>query len=131
MSIDVTRDLEGIQQAIADLLEEAFVWSRVAPSMDGAAEGTRERMMGTLPPRKLSPGYYRIAQYLLWLEERIRVCVPVSWLPAADADGLCVLARARAQFENNHPTCSVCGAPQDSRFATSCHQCGAEFKRGK
>jgi len=86
-------------------------------------------MLRSLPERKLSPGFYRLGEYLLWLEQNIRATVPFESMAAFEAQGLCVLSRARNDFESNHPPCGRCGELQDGRFALMCWSCGLEFKR--
>jgi hypothetical protein len=130
MTIETTRDVEGLKQALRELLEEAFSLSRVEKSMEGANEAAQQRMLASLPPRTLSPGYYKAAEYLLWLEQHLEVGAPAGTMVAWEADGLCVVARARDEFEREHPACGACGALQDSRWMAKCCACGAEFRRG-
>jgi hypothetical protein len=129
MTIDVTRDAEGLRQAVGQLLERGFVESRVSRSLDDADEGSGERMFGSLPPLTLSPGYYKRAEFLLWLEEQKKVGVATTDWTLSEADGLVAVAQARREFERNHPPCGVCGALQDSPFAVSCCKCGTKFVR--
>jgi hypothetical protein len=129
MSIDVTRDAEGLRQAITELLEQGFAQGRVARSLDDSDDDGRERIFGSLPPLTLSPGYYKRAEYLLWLEKCKKSGLASGDFSLAEADGLMAVAEARAEFERNHPPCGVCGALQDSPFAPSCHKCGTEFAR--
>jgi hypothetical protein len=77
----------------------------------------------------LAAGYYRAAEHLFWVESRMKagvVLALVSW----EADGMVLMGRVRREFEHDHPPCCSCGELQLGRFATSCHACGAEFKRG-
>lgn len=127
MSIDVTRDGEGLRQAISELLEQGFAHSRVARSLLDADEDSRERMFGSLPVLTLSPGYYKRAEFLLWLEKQKQIGVVSAPWQLSEAQGLAAVADARSQFERCHPPCGVCGALQDSPFAGSCCACGTEF----
>jgi len=128
MSIDPARDTEGIETALRELMEESLAFNRVKDSMETAAEATRDSMLGSLPPRTLAAGYYRAAEHLLWLDARLKT-MPLA-LAAYEMDGLVALARVRREFEHDHPPCCQCGELQLGRFATSCHACGLEFKRG-
>lgn len=131
MVIDVTRDREGLEQAILGLLEEGFAFSRVRSSLCDAAEDTFDRLMNSIPPRTLSPGYYKLGEYLLWLESILRASVSPKDFASFEAEGLVLISRARRTFESNHPACGACGAHQDSAFATQCHNCGVEFGKKK
>jgi hypothetical protein len=129
MAIDVTRDGEGLRIALSEMLERGFAQSRITHSLDDADESGGERMFGSLPPLTLSPGYYRRAEYLLWLEKCKNAGLMTSGFTLAEADGLLAVAEARGQFERNHPPCGICGALQETPFATSCCKCGTEFAR--
>jgi hypothetical protein len=131
MSIDVTRDADGLRQALGEMLERGFAQSRVSRSLDDSDESGGERIFGSLPPLTLSPGYYKRAEYLLWLEKCKNggLLEEMGGLTMAEADGLLAVADARAEFERNHPPCGVCGALQESPFATSCCKCNTQFAR--
>src|ERR1039458_5692339 len=103
---------DALQQALLDLYEESFTWQREKPDREDAA--AVERVERSLAPRLLSPGYYKRAEYLLWLEARMKVGVPIAAMTAIEADGLCALARARNQWEGKHPPCAKCGERQDN-----------------
>lgn len=130
-TVDIARDVKGLKLAILDLLEEGFSLSRVTKSLAGATEDVRERAVSaTVNARKMTPGYYKLGEYLLWLDQHVRAGVPLTTetLSAFEADGLCAMEAARAEFEHAHPACGSCGTRQDNRFAFQCHECGAEFK---
>lgn len=127
MSIDVTRDSEGLLQALGELLEEEFAFSRVRHQFEEAGDYDREHILEGLPPRTLSPGYYRWGAYVIWLDARI-ASLAFTRLDMREVDGLVALQRARAEWESKHPKCA-CGAHQDSRFASCCHACGLEFRQ--
>ena len=129
MTFDAARDSAGLKQAIAELLEEGFAYSRIAPLLDSADDANRERMLRSLPPRNLTEGYYKLGEYLLWLEQHVRIGVPLNQAAAYEANGLCLLSAARHEFEHKHPPCGACGAMQDSQYATACYKCGQEFRR--
>ncbi len=127
MAIDSTRDAEGLRMALVELLELSFVHSRSCRSIDSATEECGERIFGSLPPLTLSPGYYKRAEFLLWLEAQKKLgTVSAPWA-LSEAQGLEAAAAARSEFERLHPPCGVCSALQDSPFATSCRACGTEF----
>lgn len=128
MAIDVTRDGEGLRQALGEMLERGFAQSRIARSLDDASDGG-ERMFGSLPPLTLSPGYYKRAEYLLWLDKIRNAGITRDGYTLAEAEGLVAVVEARAEFERNHPPCGICGALQETPFATSCCKCGTEFAR--
>jgi hypothetical protein len=131
MAIDVTRDMDGLRKALSEMLERGFAQSRMSRSLDDSDEGGRERMFGSLPPLTLSPGYYKRAEYLLWLEKCKDggLLDQMGGLTMAEADGLLAVAEARNEFERNHPPCGVCGARQETPFATSCCKYNTEFVR--
>jgi hypothetical protein len=125
----VGRDADGLKQALRELMEEGFAYHRIAGRVDGADDEQRMRAMG-LPERTLTPGYYKLGEYLLWLAQRLDVKVPApAKLLALEGDGLAILAEARAEFEHEHPVCGACGERQDGRLVLGCHACGIEFKR--
>ena len=128
MAIDVTRDVEGMVQALGELLEEEFAFQRVRRVLDQAADDDRDHAMRSLPARALSPGYYRWAAYLLWLETRLDAGIRFDRLDVAEMDGLVALKRARNEWNSKHPACA-CGARQEGRFSQRCHECGIEFRR--
>jgi hypothetical protein len=120
---------DALQQALLDLFEEGFCWQREAPRGKEVDAAELARIEGTLAPRLLSPGYYKLAEYLLWLEARLKVGVPIAAMTTVEADGLCAVARARNEWERGHPTCAKCGERQDTRFALMCWSCGCEFAK--
>jgi hypothetical protein len=128
MAIDITRDGEGLRQALSELLEHSFASSRVARSLLDADEGSQERMFGSLPQLTLSPGYYKRAEFLLWLEKQKEIGVVAAPWAHSEAVGLMAVKEARSIFERNHPPCGICSALQDSPFALSCCACGTEFQ---
>ncbi len=103
--------------------------NRVEPLSCHIEDDGRERIEGSLPTLTLSPGYYKRAEYLLWLEKCKNTGLADGDFTLAESEGLMAVAEARAQFERNHPPCGVCSALQDSPFSTSCHKCGTEFMR--
>jgi hypothetical protein len=129
MAIDVTRDSAGLRQAVRELLERGFAESRISASLDDADDDGQERMFGSLPPLTLSPGYYKRAEFLLWLEEQKKVGVTGGDWQLSEAEGLVAVAQARQEFERLHPACGTCGALQDGQFSTSCCRCGVEFMK--
>jgi hypothetical protein len=124
---DVTRDPQGISVALAELLEESFCRSRVA--CDFADEGTAQRIDSSMPQRTLSPGYYKVASFLFWLEERVKARTITAGFLAFEMEGVAQVTAARGEFATKHPKCNACGAAQDSRFAAECHACHAKFTR--
>ena len=127
MEIDVTRDQARLKKAALELLEQGFASSRSFRSLELMDESTKERIAASLPPLTLSPGYYKRAQFLFWLENYKKTGLATGEYALAEADGLMAVAEARAEFERNHPPCGVCSALQESPFATSCCRCGTEF----
>lgn len=131
MAIDATRDGEGLCQAIGELLERSYAHGRTFRGLDEDELGgeQEERMFNSLPRLTLSPAYYKRAEYLLWLERAKKGGLIRDEFSLAEADGLMAVAEARAKFEREHPPCGVCGALQDSPFATSCRACPTEFMK--
>jgi NADH pyrophosphatase NudC (nudix superfamily) len=107
VSIIVSRDVEGLQTAAIDLMTES--------------------LMQSSEDRKLSPGYYKRVEYLLWLETNIEAGGRFE-LTADELEGIAALARAKAEFSSEHPACGACGARQYSRFARRCRSCNVEFQ---
>ena len=129
MPIDATRDAEGLVKAVSELLERGYATAWISRSFDSSDESGSERMFGSLPQLTLSPGYYKRAEYLLWLEKCKSNGLAESEFTLAEAEGLMAVAQARATFERNHPPCGVCGALQETMFAMSCCKCGVEFMK--
>jgi hypothetical protein len=128
MAIDVTRDLEGLGQALDEVLNQDFAFSRVRRSFEESEGADRDHVLASLPPRTLSPGYYRWADYIVWLAERLKDGITVRYMDMCEVEGLVALDRARLRFDCDHPTCA-CGAHQESRFSQKCHSCGLEFRK--
>jgi hypothetical protein len=131
--IDVVRDTEGLRMAFAEILEQDFDRARISRSAESASESTRERLLASVTPLMLSPGYHQFAYHLMQLEAQQKVGVAFNPLQVAayEAAGLLCLSQARASFEGKHPPCGACGARQDNRFSPECHGCGAKFTRRK
>lgn len=130
--IQVERDHEGLHTALVGLFEEAFQKSAIEEASRMADKEQRRRMLDELPARELSPGYYTRATYILDLGRALETGVSYSadLLTREDVRGLQMLARAKAEFEREHPACGACGARQDNRFSLQCRGCGAKFHRG-
>ena len=128
MTIDVARDMDGLQQALSEVIEEDFAFSRVRRVFDLSGDDDRDRLLRSLPPRTLSPGYYKYASYIVWLDERIKAGMQFRRLADCEMEGLVALTRARGKFDYDHPSCA-CGAHQENRFCTKCHSCGIEFRK--
>jgi len=127
--INVANDGEGVKQAVLELFEESLrepdlkrSLERLKPAMDEF-----ETVVKFAGDRRLSPGYYTRAFYLIWLRGRLEVGVTFD-LYADEADGLLALAAARGEFETNHPACCYCGARQLYKTARRCRACSKEFK---
>lgn len=119
--------------AFAEIFEADFDRARIARSAESASDATRERLLATVTPLTLSPGYHRYAQHLISLEaeQKAGLLLNPATLPCFEAAGLVVLAQARAAFESKHPPCGACGARQDNPFSVECNACGAKFRRRK
>jgi hypothetical protein len=133
---DVARDPKGLELAMAEILEEDFCSERVRGMMDAADEETELRVATSLPRRTLSPGYYKMAVYLFWLEARIKAgafmpggSAALSGLLAFEMEGVSQVVRARNEHQGKHPRCQGCGAAQDSRFSVECYSCRMKFRR--
>jgi ribosomal protein L40E len=127
--IRVENDPEGVRIALVELFEESF-FLMGEDDLGGDTESLA-RLRDNLPPRTLSPGYYDHARYLLELGYSMEAGVQYTadTLSRTDVRGLQALARAHATFNAKHPSCSRCGARQDSDFAPNCRKCGVEFVR--
>jgi hypothetical protein len=129
--IQVEKDTEGLQEALSALFEESFIFGLNESVMRNASTSVRVRLADEMPPRTLSPGYYRRAQYLLNLERSIEIgCTyDAHSLTRDDVAGLEALHLARNNFEREHFPCGRCGARQHNRFITTCRSCDAKFTR--
>jgi hypothetical protein len=129
--IIVERDTEGLKEAIVALFEEDFQLRCINEAKLTADAETRGRALDDMEERKLSPGYYARASYLLDLANSIEAGIQYAAadLPRDDVRGLQVVRQARNIFESNHPACSNCGERQDSRYAPQCRGCHVEFAR--
>ena len=130
--IQVERDMEGLQEAIRALFEESFQLSAIGVAVRSADKETRQRALADMDQRKLSPGYYTRATYLLDLGSALEAGVSygADQLTRSDVLGLQALNRAKNEFYNDHPACSACGVRKDNRFASQCKGCHAQFGRG-
>lgn len=129
-SFDPGRDREGLKQALIQLMEESWAFRRVESRLDSASDATREKLLLDLPERALSPAYYLLGDYLIWLAsclEAVGASLPDA--TAFEANGLAILGGARNKFESDHPPCWSCGERQESKLDLQCWNCGAEFKR--
>jgi hypothetical protein len=129
VAFELARDEAGLKQALMELFEESLASARMASSLETSDEWNRERMLSSLPQRKLSPGFYRFGGYLLWLERGIQVGAPIDGMTSFEATGLRALSEARNEFERKHPPCGRCGELQDGRFVLMCWNCGMEFNK--
>ncbi len=129
--IDVVRDTEGLRMAFAEIFERDFDQARILRSAESASKDTRERLLASVPPLMLSPGYHRFAYHLIGLEaeQEAGILLDPRLLAAFEAAGLRCLARARTAFKTAHPPCSACGTLQGSRFGASCEGCGVKLRR--
>jgi hypothetical protein len=130
MTSDVTQDRKALTLAIGELLEDQFAFSRVRRIFESADGDDRDHALASLPDRTLSPGFYRWAEYLIWLEERIKVAPIPTWatLSGCEMDGLVLLKNERRAWESRHPACP-CGSRMESRFVPACPECGLEFRK--
>jgi hypothetical protein len=129
--IDTAREREGIEKAVLDLLEESFTFACVRRSLDFVDDETAARMLD-MPERMLSPSYYKLGEFLLWLADLLEIgAASNDRLTADELEGLRALAAAKREFESRHPKCGACGTRQESKFSPSCRECGAEFTRKK
>ena len=128
-TIAIEKDAEGLQVALRELFEEAYLREAIAGVMAEAGEEDRARALDDLPERTLSPGYYDRASYLLDLSSAIQVGASYSaaTLTRSDVVGLQAVKRARSEYEQAHPPCGRCGTRQDNVWATQCRSCGTKF----
>jgi len=130
MASDVTDNGEALAQAIGEQLEEQFAFGRMRKTLEMSEGADRDHALASLPERTLSPGYYRWAEYLLWLEERLEIFTIPQWASLAfcEMSGLVLLRRERQAWEARHPACP-CGSRMESRFVPVCPQCGLDFRK--
>lgn len=130
--IAVARDYEGLKTAALERLEEAFQEKDVERTLRRATEGpcnAEDVIAACAPKQTLAAGYYARADYLFWLAG---VMETVSFRPhelsVTEAEGLRVVAQARAQFQREHPPCPNCGAP-NRRHTLQCRECMFDMKK--
>jgi hypothetical protein len=130
--INPAHDYEGLAQAADEMFEELVTGKDQERRLRNAERAAnRDRMVEQLGPvRKLASGYYAWIAYLFGLEEMIDsgVQFTVHDLRATEANGLKIIASARARFHAKYPGCPRCGQP-NQKFAIQCSDCGAEFKK--
>jgi hypothetical protein len=128
-NVAVEKDAVGLQLALRELFEEAYLTEAIAGVMSEAGEAERERAQDDMPVRSLSPGYYSQASYLLDLGTSLEAGVgyDAASLTRSDVCGLQALKRARGEFERDHPSCGRCGTRQDNRWASQCRSCQVKF----
>ena len=127
--IDVVRDMEGLRMAFAEIFEQEHDRARIERSADPGAN--RDRLLASLAPLTLSPGYHRACYHLMALDGEVKAGIPLDprTLSAWEASGLVTLARCRNAFEHKHPACGACGIRQANRYLPKCEGCGVEFRR--
>lgn len=79
------------------------------------------------PEMTLSPGYYDRCLYLFWLRNIMEAGISFASLSADEAEGLCAIQGARAEFESNHPLCPTCGNRLSFRGQKRCFGCHREL----
>ena len=127
--IEVAQDVEGVREAVLQLLEESFFQqSAICALLDRTDDEDAARILAKGPQRDLSPGYYKWAGYLLVIEEMRDCGHRVEGLQAIELNGLIQVRRARHEFNVAHPTCS-CGNRLESRWVEGCDGCGAKFRK--
>ena len=87
-----------------------------------AEDADRDHALASLPGRTLTPGYYRWAEYLLWLEERLTIfTVPnFATLAYCEMSGLVKVSSASAaRGKLAQPACP-CGSRMESRIVPVC-----------
>jgi len=129
--IDVVRDTEGIRLACIEIFEQEFQTGMIQRSLEGANEQTRERLMRSVPPLTISPGYERAARHLMGLDSQREAGLPMTGLANWEGNGLVALFEARLAHHAKHPECSRCKVRLVSRFVPECPNCGAKFTRKK
>ena len=117
--------------ALAEIFEQDLDRARIMRSAGDATEATRARLLASVTPLTLSPGYHRFAAHLLQLEAEREAGLPLTGLTTWEGAGLITLKQARTAHEIKHPACGACGIRQASRFLPQCENCGVSFRRKK
>ena len=129
--IHVERDTEGLHQALVCLFEEALILHRSQGARERAADDpeTLARLDADIPPREISPGYFRRAAYLLDLSTALELGIPTEPTEILHTDvlGLTAVKGARAAYEREHPACPSCGERQDNPWMKQCFHCQTKF----
>ncbi|GEM_PF-5902144 len=135
--IQVAKDEAGIRRAARDMFEAELAIAGAA-ALRKRAPALAEAV--TAPEQKLAEGYYAWTGHLLRLDRMLHLQV-VRGLRRVTADelrGLSAVAEARREFDEAHPPCAHCAAPQlapeDTRCwrcwevaPVTCPKCGAQF----
>jgi hypothetical protein len=124
---------QALRYAALELFEEALkerARERILEKVPGAANADRA-VAGLTMVRTLAPGWYDRVSYFLDLDERIKLGLGPESLLGAEVECLRVLARARAEFQREHPACIHCGELQLERFAEQCFGCGKNPRKAE
>jgi hypothetical protein len=132
MHLMVSHDADGIKQAAKEPMLATLTEEDRARQMENLAAGDEwpepEQLAKLFPASRLSPGYHDWVLYLSWLEEKQAVGVRFEQITADEAEGLTALARARREFEAEHPACANCGPRQLTARVRQCRQCFKELE---
>jgi ribosomal protein L40E len=124
--IDGRRDFKGLRLAAAEMYIEWYLERDREHDMRDIPPERVAEALASYPSRKLSPGYYRWAEYLFWLRNVCSLDGCRLELLADEAEGLLVLAEAEREFRRTHAPCFKCGDFNDTG-ASYCRRCGVKF----
>lgn len=130
MIIDVRCDLETIETAAFELLEEDLAREyrqRILTKL-GGGESAERAVASYESERTLAPGFYGWTVHLFGMDH-IRDLGAMSNVSAREADGLAAVGRARSRFRELHPSCPHCAFPLFDRLVSACQLCGGKLER--
>lgn len=108
--IEAGRDLEAVELALFEMLEEALGRRCQQTLRTRLGDGADERMLASFGiERTLPDGFYSWGGHLLYVECFLKYRGNSASLSMEEMRGMVALDRARTKFAASHPPCSGCG----------------------
>ncbi|HKV94881.1 MAG TPA: hypothetical protein VJW20_20215 [Candidatus Angelobacter sp.] len=127
----VQQDVEGLRLAAREMFDytlmERDINRQVENLLKADPDTNPELIAKLIPQSKVSPGYGYAVAYLLWMEDKLATGIEFSGITADEAEGLAMLRRVRAEWQQEHPACGHCGERVRSRTQKHCRNCMREF----
>ena len=127
----VQQDVEGLRLAAREMFDYTLIERDIDRQVDNLLKAdpeTNPELIAKLMPRsQVAIGYQEWIVYLLWLEDKLNAGIEFSNMTADEAEGLAMLRRVRAEWQQEHPACGHCGERVRSRTQKRCRGCMREF----